>query len=161
MENSIQCHFYGGLGLAVIKTFKMNIFWRHDKSIFIDYVHGVPKNFRLQEGNSGHLVGPLTQMDKIFPVAFLLLFLLTVKSIYIILGVCVSMCMYASFRNTILKKKLCFTQLRLEGQSSALTFEYTHNFHWCIMSCWFKKFPNLHPNYLYLIIFQNYSNTAN
>ena len=51
------------------------------------------------------------------------------KSIYIIVSVCLSIYMYDSLRNTVIKKNLCETQLRFEGQQSALIC--AQNFH-----CW-------------------------
>ena len=51
------------------------------------------------------------------------------KSIYINVSVCLSIYMYDSLRNTVIKKNLCETQLRFEGQKSALIC--AQNFH-----CW-------------------------
>ena len=48
------------------------------------------------------------------------------KSFYIILDVCLSIWKYAAVGNNIIKKKFCETQLRLEGQSSTPTFNFTH-----------------------------------
>ena len=61
-------------------------------------------------------------MDKSFP-AFFLIHEINLYDF----GVCMSICKYAPLHNTVMKKKLCETQLRLEGQSSALIFKYTQN----------------------------------
>ena len=61
--------------------------------------------------------------------------------------------MYDSLRNTVIKKNLCETQLRFEGQKSALTC--AQNFHWWTFLTRIKQVLNSQPNYWYLGLFKN------
>ena len=75
------------------------------------------------------------------------------KSINIIVSICLSIYMYDSLRNTVIKKNLCETQLWFEGQKSALTC--AQNFHWWTFLTRIKQVLNSQPNYWYLGLFKN------
>ena len=75
------------------------------------------------------------------------------KSIYIIESVCLSIYMYDSLRNSFIKKILCETQLRFEGQKSALAC--AQNFHWWTFLTRTKQVLNSQPNYWHQGLFKN------
>ena len=69
------------------------------------------------------------------------------------MSICLSIYMYDSLHNTVIKKNLCETQLRFEGQKSALTC--AQNFHWWTFLTRIKQVLNSQPNYWYLGLFKN------
>ena len=75
------------------------------------------------------------------------------KLIYIITSICLSIYIYDSLHNTVIKKNLCETQLRFEGQKSAFTC--AQNFHLWTFLTRIKQVLISQPNYWYLGLFKN------